>query len=323
MALIVALWVLGLLSLVAAAFMADTRTEARLARNLIENAKAEALADAAVHRAIAALLDPDPVRQPRVDGTVYRWFFGGGQSLVSVEDESGKIDLNTAADPLLEGLFVSVGTDPATSKRLVAAVRDFADPDQLVRPDGAEDPEYEAAGLVGGAMDGRFGNVADLQQVLGMTSDLYDRTAPVLTVYSGGRSIDPATAPRGALLALPGANREQVDAVLASRNQATDPTTRTARKAASADGASSGSEGLALLDNLGIAEGNHTVGAIQEARGEGVYTITANASTSNGGIFERQAIVRLTGDPLRPFVFYEWHRAWESTTGRQPTNADR
>jgi len=172
MALVVALWVLGLLSLVAAAFMADSRTEARLARNLVENVKAEALADAGVYRTIAALLDADPARQPRADGTVYRWYFGGGQILLSVEDEGGKIDLNTGASPLLEGLFVSVGIDSESAKRLVVAIRDFADPDQLTVQDGAEDAEYEAAGLAGGAMDEPFNSVAKLQQDLGISPDL-------------------------------------------------------------------------------------------------------------------------------------------------------
>ena len=46
LALVAVLWVLMLLSLVAASFMATTRTEINLTRNLIENAKAEALADA-------------------------------------------------------------------------------------------------------------------------------------------------------------------------------------------------------------------------------------------------------------------------------------
>ncbi len=44
MALVTVLWVLMLLALIAASFMRTTRTEINLTRNLIENAKAEALA---------------------------------------------------------------------------------------------------------------------------------------------------------------------------------------------------------------------------------------------------------------------------------------
>ena len=56
LALVAVLWVLMLLSLVAASFMRTTRTEINLTRNLIESAKAEALADAGVYRAIYGVL---------------------------------------------------------------------------------------------------------------------------------------------------------------------------------------------------------------------------------------------------------------------------
>ncbi len=48
LALVTVLWVLMLLALIAASFMRTTRTEINLTRNLIESAKAEALADAGV-----------------------------------------------------------------------------------------------------------------------------------------------------------------------------------------------------------------------------------------------------------------------------------
>ena len=52
-ALVVVLWMLTLLAVIAASFTTTTRTETRLARNLVENAKAEALARLA--RAFSAL----------------------------------------------------------------------------------------------------------------------------------------------------------------------------------------------------------------------------------------------------------------------------
>ena len=46
-ALVVVLWTLLLLSLIAAGFLAVTRTEVQLAKNAVANARAEALSDAA------------------------------------------------------------------------------------------------------------------------------------------------------------------------------------------------------------------------------------------------------------------------------------
>lgn len=309
MALVVTLWVLTLLSLVAAAFMADTRTASKVAGNLVENAKAEALADAGVYRAIAGLLDPNPARRPRVDGATYRWIFGGGEILISIQDEAGKIDLNRASNQLMEGLFLSVGTEPEAAKKLVQGIRDFADEDNVTNSDGAEDDEYRAAELLDGAKDAPFDSVAELQQVLGMNLDLYDRVAPVLTVYSGSRSLNPTTAPREALLALPGATHEQVDAVIAARRPAGE----------SGDRHSAGPRDEAATAEPDI--GDEMAGVDLEAatnggelRDNGVYSITAVASTPGGGTFARVAIVRLTDDPLQPYIFHEWHRSWTAAS---------
>ena len=62
--------------------------------------------------------------------------------------------------------------------------------DDLRQLNGAEDPEYDAAGLSYGAKDDRFAVVAELRQVLGMTRDLYDLAAPFLTVYSNRSGVN-------------------------------------------------------------------------------------------------------------------------------------
>ncbi len=57
-ALVIVLWVIALLAVVAVSFTTATRSQANLVRNLVENAKAEALADAGLYRAILGLLEP-------------------------------------------------------------------------------------------------------------------------------------------------------------------------------------------------------------------------------------------------------------------------
>jgi Type II secretion system (T2SS), protein K len=96
-ALISVLWIAGLLAIMAASFASASRTEARLARNQLENAKAEALADAGVHRAALGLLERDPQRVWKPDGRVYRFTLGEGDVQVLIRDEDGKIDLNEAS----------------------------------------------------------------------------------------------------------------------------------------------------------------------------------------------------------------------------------
>ena len=111
LALVMVLWVLVLLSVIAAGFTATTRTEMRLVANLVDGARAEAHAEAGVCRAILALLEPDETHHWRADGTVYTVPFEGGEVLISIQDESGKIDLNQAPPELLRGLFISIGLD--------------------------------------------------------------------------------------------------------------------------------------------------------------------------------------------------------------------
>ncbi|MCH8111718.1 MAG: hypothetical protein IH905_07160 [Proteobacteria bacterium] len=83
-ALIAVLWTVLLLSLIATNFLTQTRTDARITRNLIDNAGAEALADAGVYRAIVALLAPATggLLGPEVEGLLE---LGRGPGAVSRE----------------------------------------------------------------------------------------------------------------------------------------------------------------------------------------------------------------------------------------------
>jgi len=347
LALVTVLWVLVLLALIAASFTATTRTEINLTRNEVENAQAEALAEAGLARALLGLLagrraidlgddveqlpvdrlglrgalevQPETqaadredaqdaqaervepgVGEPlgnvlvapevsggvwRADGTAYAWNFGGGALRVAIHGEAGKIDLNAADEVLLRGLFRTAswtgpdgapqGLDEAAAAALTDAIRDFADSDDLTRLNGAEDRDYQAAGLPWGAKDAAFEAVEELQQVLGMTAPLYQAVAPALTVYTGATGVDARLAPRQVLLALSdggagdGTGAQGVDDYLSARAEAA------AGAAPAFPGAGQGA-------------------GVQRARAR-VYTIHAEARTPGGAVFAREAVVRLGG----------------------------
>ena len=325
LALLAVLWLVTLLSVVAASFGATSRTETQLARNAVEKARAEALADAGVYRAILALLEPDPERQWRADGTVYPIRFGAGEVGVAIQDEAGRIDLNVAADELLHGLFLYAGLDGPGADALLDALADFRDPDDLRSPNGAEDPDYRAAGQPYGAKDGPLEAVEELQQVLGMTPELYRRIAPLVTVYSWQDGIDPVTAPPEVLLALPGIDVARVEAILAARAGASrglDPEELLAE---------AGAAGLGFAAAGGTAEPERprersrraeAVGDLDPAAdpslaayqglltgfGGSVYGIRATARTGAGTVFVREAVVALIQLPGTPYQFYDWRR---------------
>ena len=194
-ALISVLWVLILLSLIAGSFSFTSRTEVNLARNMVDNAEAEALADAGVYRAIAGLYKTVAEGGFRVDRTVYAWRFEDQEVRFEIADEGGKIDLNRASDAVLGALFRTFELSDQEAAALVDAIGDFRDADDNRRLNGAEDDDYLAAGLKHDAKDGPFEAVEELQQVLGMDRDLYRLAAPTLTVYSRRRAPHRAAPP--------------------------------------------------------------------------------------------------------------------------------
>jgi general secretion pathway protein K len=182
------LWVLVLLSLLAAAFSLEARSSSRIARNMTENAAARAAADAGVQRVILDLETPAQAPTHAVsfqaNGTPYVWRFGDCTVYISVRDEASKIDLNKAPEALLAALFASVGIDLGKAQSLADAIADFRDTDNFPHPRGAEEAEYQAAGLSWGPKNAPFQAVEELQQVFGMTAEIYRRVANDLSVYS-------------------------------------------------------------------------------------------------------------------------------------------
>ncbi len=216
--LVIVLWTLALLMVVATEFAYSTRTEARLARNVVDTARARYLAEAGVARGIYALSHPDPQRRWRTDGTVYRFPLPPGEVRVAVHDESGFIDLNTASAGLLDGLLRVAGIEDSARPLLIDAILDWRDADSLRRLHGVEDPDYRRAGMEYGAKDAPFDSVTELLLVPGVSPALYRRVEPWLTVHTAA-SVNTHTAPREVLLALPGADAGQVDALIASRSE--------------------------------------------------------------------------------------------------------
>jgi general secretion pathway protein K len=291
-ALLAVLWTLLLLSLIAASFTAVTRTEVRLARNTLDNAKAEALADAAVHRAVLELLKPPAVDDTeadwRVDGTVYAWGYDGGELRVSVQDEGGKLDLNATPNNLLQALFVSVGVEDDAAAALTDAILDFRDSDDLRRLNGAESGDYEDAGLPFGPKNQAFETVEELRQVLGITAELYDRVAPALTVHSRRRLPFRLTSP-------PEVQAAFAAAIEARREGASPPRQPTGRGAAEPVPRSAFSQ---ALEDEGINPRSPV----------NVFTIQAEARIEGRSVFAREVLVRVREDDDEPFRFLAWRR---------------
>ncbi len=217
----------------------------------------------------ALAIPPDGMRE---DGSVYSWRVRGGEVLISAQDEGGKIDLNRAPDGIIRGLFAAVGVAEDEAAALTDAIVDYRDTNNARRLNGAEDSDYRAAGRQYGAKDRPFESTAELLQVLGMTTEVYELVAPALTVHPRRRRVNRDTAPSLVLAALLGRDAEQP---LSSRRS---------------------------LANL-------LTGATGLARSRiAVYTIRAEARANSGAVFVREAVINLEGDPGRLYRVLEWRR---------------
>ena len=217
MALVIVLWMLALLTLLAAGYSRMMRTETILISQHMQLAEARAMAEAGVWLAIQDLLAMEVDRKWLSDGREYTFtWYEGGISL-RLQDEAGRIDLNTARAELLHGLLQDSGIDEAEAIGLLQAIMDWRDRDNLPRTAGAEDQDYRLAGRNYGAKDGPFNSVEELRQVLGMNDSIFGAVEPALTVYSHQPGINPVVATREALLAIPGMDDAAIEAFLAAR----------------------------------------------------------------------------------------------------------
>ena len=87
MALISVLWVLTLLMMVTSIFTVTTHTSTRVSSNLIESAKAKALADAGIFRAIHGIMHGDQGDLWSKKGPISSLRLIGGETVVHTADE--------------------------------------------------------------------------------------------------------------------------------------------------------------------------------------------------------------------------------------------
>jgi general secretion pathway protein K len=216
-ALLVVLWACTLLAIMLGGYAMLARSEGLQARYQFAQTQAQYDAEAGLARAIYGLQDTQLAQRWLADGRPYTFRFGGATVRVSVVDEGGKVDLNSASPIVLQGLFRAAGVDPDAAQKLAAAVVDWRGAD-LGGKVGLD--VYAANGYK--PRHSPFLSIEELQQVAGMTPALYRAVAGSITIWSGRESPDPNTAQSLALAAIPGMTPARVAQVTAAR-QATRP----------------------------------------------------------------------------------------------------
>lgn len=289
-ALLIVLWFLVLLAAILTPVALSGRTELRLARNLASGARAEALADAGIARAVFGVQDPSPEARWWPDEIAPRRVeLGGGVLLIILRDENALIDLNRAPEPLVAALFQVVGMTPQQSLEMAARITDWIDGDDAPRPLGAERMAYRQAGLPHVPPNAPLESLDELARILGMTPEVLGLVRPHLTVFSDAARPDVRRAGiivrRAVALATGGA----------------DPAT-----ARQPGGAQPGGAQAAGAQAAGARPAGSGAGA--SAPTTPVLRVVSSARMADGAAFTREAVVRLDRSSPRGYVVLEWRR---------------
>jgi len=194
-ALLLVLWACTLLAILLGGYAALARTEGLQARYQFAQTQAHYAAEAGLMRAVYGLQNPQQKQRWVADGRAYTFRYDGATVSVRAIDEGGKVDLNAASPEVLQGLFQAAGLKPDKAQALADRVVDWRNPIGLEGEAASQRAAYVADGRDYGPRNGPFASVEELQMVLGMTPALYRQVAPVVTIWAGGASPDPNTAP--------------------------------------------------------------------------------------------------------------------------------
>lgn len=199
-ALVLVLWVITLLTSMALAVIATSRTESLQIRNRVAEAQFRAHAEAALQYTALRLAEA----QRQAEGTVNRrnlssaqqealwrpdgnprgWEFAGQALEVRIFDEAARVDLNKSPTTVLNKLLQQLGVSDKEADALVHVIADWRDTDTMRQSGGAESPDYSSTGSLYGSKNEDFDAVEELSQVLGMPRSLYVLLEPLVTVYS-------------------------------------------------------------------------------------------------------------------------------------------
>lgn len=233
-ALVAALWLVVALSAVSLEWSLRARERRLATANLVDEARARALADAGVAHARARLEErlaraADPTRPVSPLFRADPWALPQVALADTVELEEGRyalelrdlgaaLHLNRASEEELRRFFAALRVDAGRADRIAQAVLDWRDADDERRGRGAERADYLAEGSPVLPENAPFQRLEELRFVRGMTPEIYERARPFLTLLGTGQ-VNLNAAGRPVLLALPGITEETAAALVRLREQ--------------------------------------------------------------------------------------------------------
>jgi len=177
-ALVAVIWSVGLITLMGMAVIIGARYRTRVASSYASVVAAEAAAESAINLGIATALSG--VAEPNVKFPLRCRMPGGERVLVTVEEETGKVDLNTASPAVLARFFTALTRDQSLGVRITERIMELRHPKTK---DGKAEPKNARP-------EPGFTTIMQLDQVDGISPRLFRSALRLVTVRSGSPEPD-------------------------------------------------------------------------------------------------------------------------------------
>lgn len=158
------------------------------------------------------------------------WFgadsvFSGPENVDSVEvdvqvhDLGEKLNINRMTEVQLQTFFSFLLKDFSKSTQLSQSILDWRDADSIPRPSGAERDKYIKEEMLALPTNAPFREIEELQDVMGMTPEIYAEVSPYLTTHGTTNQVNLNSAPVPVLRVLPGMTDVTLSLILQMRSQ--------------------------------------------------------------------------------------------------------
>lgn len=298
-ALVLVLWVLSLLTIMAGSFALSMRRESAIVAGGSSNAQALAIAESGLAIAELMLMSTDQLQRWRTDGSIYQIAYTGSKARVQLLSESGKVDINSADQTLLQGIMAHAPVEAKLQGKLVDAILDWRDADDLVRIEGAEKKEYKDAGLSYRPLNKPFQSVEELQLVLGMNEQLFNWLEGLVTVHSGQPKVDLTQATKEVLQVLPGMDAGSIEDYIAARRESAINGLPAPVFSANAG---MGDQQVPPTSTAGTAINNET-------EQKGAITVVSEAQLDDGTAAMIKVLIKKSDTSSPPFQVLKWQRS--------------
>lgn len=137
---------------------------------------------------------------------------------IVAHDLGEKLNINRMTENDLKTFFSYLLGDFAKARELSQTIMDWRDADSIPRPQGAEHDAYIKAEMLALPTNSSFRDLSELQNVMGMTAEIYAAAAPYLTTIGSG-TVNINSAPIPVLRALPGMTDALMNQIVMMRSQ--------------------------------------------------------------------------------------------------------